>query len=138
MNIRRCSLLLKRLEIHEGTNTTSVDTQSISFPILYPPKTSVNHRFLTFSWSMEIESWLKWVSYWVLFFKVLEHFVELFDIKVGLSPFEKKFFICFNDSPSKMMKNASDFILKAFFVLKLFRFLSWLFRHVEKTAWLER
>ena len=30
------------------------------------------------------------------------------------------------------------FILKALFVLKIFKFLSWLFRHVEKTTWLER
>ena len=29
-------------------------------------------------------------------------------------------------------------ILKALFVLKIFKFLPWLFRHVEKTAWLER
>ena len=48
----------------------------------------------------------------------------------------KKFFICFNDSPSKMMKNAFYFILKALFVLKIFKFSSWLFGHVEKTAWL--
>ena len=46
-------------------------------------------------------------------------------------------FICFNEIPLKMMKNAFYFILKAFFVLKIFRFLSWLFGHVEKTAWLE-
>ena len=31
------------------------------------------------------------------------------------------FFICFNDSPSKMMKNAFYFILKALFVLKIFK-----------------
>ena len=48
------------------------------------------------------------------------------------------FFICFNESPSKMMKNAFYFILKALFVLKIFKFLSWIFEHVEKTAWLER
>ena len=41
-------------------------------------------------------------------------------------------------SPSKMMKNAFYFILKALFVLKIFNFLSWLFGLVEKTAWLER
>ena len=40
-------------------------------------------------------------------------------------------FICFNVSPSKMMKNAFYFILKALFVLKIFKFLSWLFGHVE-------
>ena len=43
------------------------------------------------------------------------------------------FFICFNDSPSKMMKNAFYFILKALSVLKIFKFLSWLFRHVESS-----
>ena len=48
------------------------------------------------------------------------------------------FIICFNDSPSKMMKSAFYFILKALFVLKIFKFLSWLFGHVEKTAWLKR
>ena len=36
------------------------------------------------------------------------------------------------------MKNALYFILKALFVLKIFKFLSWLFGHVGKTAWLER
>ena len=54
------------------------------------------------------------------------------------SHLQKFFFICFNDSPSKMMKNAFYFILKALFVLKIFKFLSWVFGHVEKTAWLER
>ena len=37
---------------------------------------------------------------------------------------KKNFFICFNDSPSKMMKNAFYFILKALFLLKIFKFLS--------------
>ena len=40
----------------------------------------------------------------------------------------------FNESPLKIMKNA--FILKALFVLKIFKFLSWLFGHVGKTTWL--
>ena len=59
-------------------------------------------------------------------------------LKVGLSPCKKSFFICFSDSSSKMMKNAFYFILKALLVLKIFRFLSPLFGHVEKAAWLER
>ena len=42
--------------------------------------------------------------------------------KVGPSPSKKFFFICFNNSPSKIMKNAFYFILKALFVLKIFRF----------------
>ena len=44
------------------------------------------------------------------------------------------FFILFNDSPSKIRKNAFYFILKALLVLKIFTFLSWLFGHVEKTT----
>ena len=35
------------------------------------------------------------------------------------------------------MNNAFYLILKAYFVLKIFKFLSWLFGHVEKTAWLD-
>ena len=42
------------------------------------------------------------------------------------------------ESPLKMMKNAFYFTLKALFVLRIFKFLSWLFGHVEKTAQLER
>ena len=36
------------------------------------------------------------------------------------------------------MKNAFYFTLKTLFVLKIFKFLSWLFGHVEKTGRLER
>ena len=34
---------------------------------------------------------------------------------------KENFFICFNDSPSKIMKNIFYFILKALFVLKIFK-----------------
>ena len=37
---------------------------------------------------------------------------------------EKSSFICFNESLIKMMKNSLYFILKAIFVLKIFKFLS--------------
>ena len=47
---------------------------------------------------------------------------------------EKYLFICFNKSPLKMMKNAFYFILKALFVLKIFKFLSGHFGHVEEMA----
>ena len=50
---------------------------------------------------------------------------------------KKNCVICFIESLLKMMKNAFYFILKALFVLKIFKFLSWLFGHVGKTAWLE-
>ena len=55
-------------------------------------------------------------------------------IKVGLSPSKKICGICLIESPLKMMKNAFYFILKALFVLKIFKFLLRLFRHVGKTA----
>ena len=43
------------------------------------------------------------------------------------------YFICFIESPLEM-KNAFFFILKALFVLKIFKFLIGLFGQVEKTA----
>ena len=36
------------------------------------------------------------------------------------------------ETPLKMMKNVFYFTLKALFVLKIFKFLSWLFGHLEK------
>ena len=50
----------------------------------------------------------------------------------------KIFFVCFDESLLKMMKNVFYLILKALFVLEIFKFLSWLLGHVEKTTWLER
>ena len=49
----------------------------------------------------------------------------------------KQNFYCLNESPLKMTENAFYFTLKAFFVLKVFKYLSWLFGHVEKMDWLE-
>ena len=46
------------------------------------------------------------------------------NIKVGLSPSKKKIFVYVNESCLKMMKNAFYFILKALFVLKIFKILS--------------
>ena len=54
--------------------------------------------------------------------------------KFGLSPSKKKYFICFDGNPVKMMENVFYFIVKAFFVLKILKFLSRLFGHVGKTA----
>ena len=55
-------------------------------------------------------------------------------VKVGLSPFKKNCAICLIESPLKMMKNVFYFNLKALFVLKIFKFLSQLFGHAEKTG----
>ena len=57
---------------------------------------------------------------------------------VGLSPPKQIALFVSIESPLKMRKNTFYFILKAFFVLKIFKFLSWVFDHVEKTASLER
>ena len=78
---------------------------------------------------------LKLVSQLIIFYVEKSHLMK--DLKSDFH-LPKICFICFDDSPSKMMKNAFYFILKALFVLKIFKFLSWLFGHVEKTAWLER
>ena len=51
---------------------------------------------------------------------------------------KKYFFVCVTESPLKMIKNAFYFILKTLFTLKIFKFLSWRFGHIEKTVWLER
>ena len=57
-------------------------------------------------------------------------------VKVGIPP-SKKNFISFNETPLKLVKNAFYFILKDISVVKIFKFLSWLFGHVEKAAWLK-
>ena len=44
----------------------------------------------------------------------------------------------FNESSLQVVKNTFYFILKALLDLKIFKFLSWLFRHIEKMRWLER
>ena len=59
-------------------------------------------------------------------------------LRSGLSPSKKICFICLNESSLKIKKNALYFILKDLFVLKIFKFLSWLFGRIEKTAWFER
>ena len=62
--------------------------------------------------------------------------MEAILLKVGPSPY-KKCAIWFIETTLKMMKNAFYFILEALFVLKIFKFLSWLFGHVKKMDWLQ-
>ena len=73
---------------------------------------------------------IAWVLIRLWFLKTL--------LKVGLSPPKKMCVICLIGSPLKMMKNAIHFFLKSFFVLKIFKFLSWHIGYVGKTAWLIR
>ena len=80
----------------------------------------------------------RWVEKHTAFEDLHLLYKHVLDYLKSNSQLSKKKIICFNDSPSKMMKNAFYFILKALFVLKIFKFLSWFFGHVEKTAWSER
>ena len=77
---------------------------------------------------------------------VLQPCTELFNVGVMISKQKfapslkldshvlKKCFLCFSEIPLKMMKNAFYFILKAPFTFKIFKFLCWLFGHVERTG----
>ena len=60
------------------------------------------------------------------FLKNSLNFTEI-KLKVGLSPSKNFFVICFSAALLKMIKNPFYFILKALFVLKIFKLLSWLF-----------
>ena len=51
---------------------------------------------------------------------------------------KKNVLTCLIESSLKVMKNAFYLILGAFLVLNIFKFLSRLFGHIEKTAWLKR
>ena len=60
-------------------------------------------------------------------------FLETPVLRFALLPYYQQ-----NEGSLKMIKNAFYFILKALFVLEIFKLLCWLFAHVEKTASLER
>ena len=63
------------------------------------------------------------------------YLLYLFCLKGELKRYETIFE---TENPLKMMKNDFYFTLKALFVLKIFKFFSLLFDHVEKTARLEK
>ena len=58
----------------------------------------------------------------------------LLDKEKSESQLPKKIVLFGNESPLKMLKNTFYSILKALFVFKIFKLLSSLFGHVEKTA----
>ena len=66
------------------------------------------------------------------------HFYLSYNVKVRLLPFKKNCVISLTESPLKMMKNAFYFIVKAYFIQKIFKILSQLLGYVGKMAWLER
>ena len=55
-------------------------------------------------------------------------FFSSVNVKDELSPSKEISFICFNERPLEMMKNAFYFLLKSLFVLKIF--LPWFYGHV--------
>ena len=78
---------------------------------------------------------IKWQPF-IIFAKLHKSsLVTTYMVKVAVSGLRQ---LLATESPWKMMKNAFYFILKALFVLKIFKILSCLYGHVEKTTWLER
>ena len=81
--------------------------------------------------------WRKYINH-ISRFAMLNYFEEKSSLKSNSHLSKKICFIYFIKSPLEMMKNGFYFILKALLVHKIFKFLSWLFGHTEKTAWLKR
>ena len=82
-----------------------------------------NHVFMVFSDSFyppQFHKWAQMVKELSQLLKSDSHLRKKFELFAWL----KVLFILFH--------------LKSFFVLKIFKFLSWLFGHVEKTDWLQR
>ena len=75
-------------------------------------------------WSQKILN-MRWKCYWLILLKSDTHLPNKLLYLLQWNPFknDEKYF-CFT--------------LKDIFVLKIFKFLSWLYGHVEKTTWLER
>ena len=90
-----------------------------------------------YDWIMPEWTVVAMVGFRICLIKVSQGFEHVYEYSLKLGSHLPKVFIiiCFNDSPSKMIKNAFYFIFKTLFVLKIFKFLP---KHVEKTAWLER
>ena len=107
----RIQRLWKRRALYVGHRNISISIFNFS-PFLYSMKACQWNLILVMNITQT--NFLSWqiVHIWRL-------------IKVGLLTSKKKFFICFNDGPSKIMKNAFYFNLKAFFVLKVFKLLPW-------------
>ena len=86
---------------------------------------------IQFSWLLQVwrydsEGDTNLVSFWDFYLFELIFLLKLYS---NLPP---KIVICFIENPLKMMKNTFCFVLKALFILKTYKFLSWLFVHVEK------
>ena len=82
-----------------------------------------------------------WYSVLLIFLHFLKtlHMTSYFQVMELNSHLQKKIEInCFNEHPLKMKQKAFYFISKALFICKIFKFLFWLYGHVEKKTLLER
>ena len=111
--------------------TLNVGSQALINPMLTGARSLLTLLLLGFTQlflSMRYE-WDKKIATW---------YHNLFERHADLKPNsplpEKNSFSCFNESPLQVMKNNMYFILKAFFILKSFIFLSWPFRSCGKTV----
>ena len=99
------------------------------------------------NWRNSLDYWqrknsYKWMKkWWMTFFKLSAMYMKnednlsLYFSLTCLKTCSKVWDNLTTESPFKMMKNAFYFILKAFFILKIFTFLSSFFGHAEKTVW---
>ena len=76
---------------------------------------------------IKLNSILSWSFDLLSFFMIHSH---LYSVKGALSGLGR--FLATEKSPIKLIKNAFYITLKALFVLKVLKFLSWLFGHVGK------
>ena len=86
-----------------------------STPYMQKPG-SIKKLFLEISQNSQENMWKNLFSNKVADFRSISSIM-----KVGLSPSGKNCVICFIESPLKIMKNAFYFILKALFILKIFK-----------------
>ena len=67
-------------------------------------------------------------------FQFQHNLLTVLYFKVGLSPSKQNCFVCFKESPLKMMNNTFYFTLKVLSVVKIFKFFSWLFWSYRKSS----
>ena len=107
--------------------------------VITPTPPTVRDGWVLDHWIMPLNSLLLYIN--IFLFSSLQPKPQLqatIPLKSRLSPSKTNLFLFASMIVLKMMENAFYFILKALFVLQIFKLLSWLFEHVEKKAWLER
>ena len=119
---RYCKLVILGTLGIPGTHTQIVTNQFVETFRLFGGKKSTSSPMFFWRYCKDVIANL---LFWVLWASLGTHTQnDSINLKSD-SHLPKKFlFICFNESPLEMMKNAFYFILNALFVLKTFKFLS--------------